>query len=188
MTDSRHRPAERVEKMSQLAWHFLTADCKLRDGREVVVGKWLTHDGPLAFCVAGLHASARAIDAIEYATGPIACLVEVGGRIRHAADKLVCSRRRVLAMLDATELLQLFARICALDVIHLWDAPAIVREYLETGDDNLRAASRATWDASWAAWDAARAASRAAQNVILESLLLSEMIAQGFDANVLRSR
>jgi hypothetical protein len=61
-----------------------------------------------------------------------------------------------------------FARECALDVIHLWDAPQIVRDYLESGDDNLRAAARAAarvaaWDAARAAaWDAARAAARAA--------------------------
>ena len=53
---------------------------------------------------------------------------------------------------DATEVLQSFARKCALDVVHLWEAPPVVRRYLRTGDPKLRAAAR----------DAARAAARAA--------------------------
>ena len=52
-----------------------------------------------------------------------------------------------------------FARECALDVIHLWDAPPIVKKYLETGDEKLRAAA---WAAAWAARAAARAAAWAA--------------------------
>ena len=48
--------------------------------------------------------------------------------------------------------LRAFARRCALDVLHLWpDAPAIVREYLETGDESIRsAAESAVRDASLA--------------------------------------
>ena len=34
-----------------------------------------------------------------------------------------------------------FARWCALQVIHLWDCPEIVRLYLETGDESIRAAA-----------------------------------------------
>ena len=61
-----------------------------------------------------------------------------------------------------------FARQCALDVIHLWNAPPIVKRYLKTGNEKLRAAA---WDAAWdaagdaagdAAWAAARAAAWAA--------------------------
>ena len=43
------------------------------------------------------------------------------------------------------------------EVVDLWDAPDAVRQYLETGDETLRAAARA---AAWAA--AARAAATAA--------------------------
>ena len=137
--------------MSQLAWHFIGADRRPHD-----------------LCESGLHASERAIDALTYASGPVACLVEAG----RESNKLVCLR--ILAMLDATELLRFFARQCALDVIHLWDAPAVVLEYLETGDETLRAAvedvARAARDAAWAAgvswsaratWDVAKPAVRA---------------------------
>jgi hypothetical protein len=64
--------------------------------------------------------------------------------------------------------MRLFARRVALDVIHLWDAPPIVKEYLETGDESKRAAAwAAARDAAWdaardAAWAAARDAARAA--------------------------
>ena len=74
----------------------------------------------------------------------------------------------IVARFDATEPLRSFARQCALDVIHLWDAPAVVRQYLETGDESLRDAARyaaraAAWDAARdAAWDAARDAAWAA--------------------------
>ena len=48
--------------------------------------------------------------------------------------------------------------MCALDVIHLWDAPDVVIEYLKAGDGNL---SAATGVAAWAAASvAARAAAR----------------------------
>jgi hypothetical protein len=61
---------------------------------------------------------------------------------------------------DATEkLLRDFGRWCALQVVYLWDAPDVVRQYLETGDESLRKAAR---DAAWeeASWEAARAAAR----------------------------
>jgi len=55
----------------------------------------------------------------------------------------------------------------ALDVAHLWATPPLVRQYLETQDENIRDAARdaagAAGDAAWAAArDAARAAARAA--------------------------
>ena len=59
-----------------------------------------------------------------------------------------------------------FARWCALQVIHLWDAPDVVREYLETGDETLRVvawdAARASRDVADAVWNATRAAACAA--------------------------
>jgi hypothetical protein len=61
-----------------------------------------------------------------------------------------------------------FARWCALSVAHLWDMPDVVRRFLETGDESIRAAARvAARDAAWArdtamdaAWVAARVAAR----------------------------
>ena len=191
--------------MTELAWHFVGADRRLRDGSPLVVGEWLEYSGPLVLCQSGLHASTRAIDALQYAHGPIACLVEVGGTIVRGTDKLVCSRRRPLWAIDATHALRLFARQCALDVAHLWDMPPVVRGYLETGDESKMdaardaaraaehvaaraAASGTAWAAAWyaamgtawsAAWYAARTAAWGRQNADLEPLLIAEAMDLG---------
>ena len=67
------------------------------------------------------------------------------------------------------------ARRYALDVIHLWDAPDIVRRFLETGDESLAAeaagaaarAARAA-EAAEAAWAAEAAKQRVRFMTILE--------------------
>jgi hypothetical protein len=167
------------------AWHFVRDDGLLRDGRPLPAdGIVLRHTGPLALCESGLHASVDPFDALPYAPGALVCRVECGGEVVHGGDKLVCRERTILWRADATDVLRRFARLCALDVAHLWDAPGVVVRYLRTGDESLRAAARAAawdaardaaraaaWDAAWAAawdaardaaWDAARDAARAA--------------------------
>ena len=140
------------------AWHFLREDGKLRDGKKPPKpGKVLKHKGDLIICCSGLHASRKPLDALALSPGPIICCVEVGGVIIEGDDKLVATERTILWRYNCTDVLWHFARLCALDVIHLWDAPDVVIKYLKTGDESLRAAS---WDASWAAsCDASRAAS-----------------------------
>jgi hypothetical protein len=147
--------------MSVMAWHFVGD--RLRDWRPVPRnGRWLTHDGPVEMCESGLHASVDPFDALKYAPGPILCRVECAGEVIHGNDKLVCTRRRIVQRMDATELLRYFARMQALSVIHLWasDPPDVVLDYLMAGDESLGDAARAA--ARDAAWDAARAAARAA--------------------------
>lgn len=148
-------------------YHF-TSD-KLRDGRPIPpIGEWLEHEGPVIPCKSGLHASEHPADAIEFAPGCMLHLVELDEKIiRHGGDKVVTSRRKILATIDATGLLRDYARWCALRVIDKWDAPEVVKRYLETGDDTLRSeAAWAAWTAraAWteAAWAAARAARTAA--------------------------
>jgi len=163
---------------SVLAWHFVGDT--LRDGRPVPKdGEWLIHKGDLVMCKTGLHASVHPFDALQYAPGPILCRVECRGEIVRGDDKLVCTKRRIVARMDATEMLRYFARMQALSVVHLWGAPDVVLDYLMTGDEAIRAAAGdaawaaggdAAWaaagDAAWAAaWAASRAASRAAEAV-----------------------
>lgn len=144
------------------AWHFVGGDRRLGDGNTVAAGYvYSVPENSIALCRWGLHAARRAIDALQYAPGPVVCKVRCGGRIVEDGDKLVCSRREVLAMADATEALRSFARRCAQDVLHLWDAPQVVRQYLTTGDESIRDAVRS------AAW----AAARDAQNARLEAML-----------------
>src|SRR5690606_35325923 len=125
------------------------------------------------------HASRRPWHALMYAPGPVLCLVEVDQFREEHEDKLVARRRRIVRRVDLTSDMRAFARQCALDVIHLWEAPDVVRRYLETGDESLRNAAwaaamdtmrdvstAATWDIAMpAAWDAARdAATEAARD------------------------
>jgi hypothetical protein len=119
----------------------------------------LKHKGKLELCASGLHASERLIDALEYAPGPILCRVQMGGTIKKESDKLVARQRTILWRIDSTDVLRKFARQCALDVAHLWNMPPVVRQYLETGDESLRAAAS---DAAWAAAGAAAGAAASA--------------------------
>ena len=124
-----------------LAWHFVGA--KLLDGRPIPAdGEWLVHDGPVAICKSGLHASPDPFDALRYAPSTTLCLVECADVVERHTDKLVC-RRRIIKRRDATEMLRAFARWSALQVTHLWGAPRIVERFLETGDDSLRDDARA---------------------------------------------
>ena len=144
-----------------LAWHFCGKT--LRDGSPVPKnGVWLEYSGPLKMCESGLHWSREPFDALQYAPGETLCLVEIGGKIvepkegKHT-DKGISPRRKIIARMDATELLHYFARMQALSAIHLNEYLCnsdAVCDYLMTGDESLR-------DAAWdAARDAARAAAR----------------------------
>ena len=164
------------------AWYFSENPPRLRygDGRKIKAG--ITHKVKCepVLCEAGLHGSVRPIDALEYAPGPYIWRVELGGQIVRGDDKAVATKRTYLWGYDATETLGKFARLCALDVIHLWNAPDIVVRYLKTGDESLwaaawtaaRAARAAARDAAWTAARAARAAARDAKNKRLTRMLL----------------
>ena len=153
-----------------LAWHFV-GDA-LRDGRPVPADNvTLKHTGKLKLCASGLHASERLIDALEYAPGPILCRVQMGGTIKKDSDKLVARQRTILWRIDSTDVLQKFSRQCALDVAHLWDMPPVVRQYLETGDESVRATANAA--AGAAAGAAARAAAKDAQNTHLTKIAMA---------------
>jgi len=142
------------------AYHFVGKT--LRDGRPVPPDNvTLEHKGPVVCCESGLHASVHPFDALRYAPGSTLCLVDVDGVEDEQDDKVAARRRTILARIDAAPLLQQFAREQALSVLHLWNAPSIVREYLETGDENKRAEAEAAAKAVAATW-AAKAAAKAA--------------------------
>ena len=162
-----------------LAWHFLRDDRRLNYPPHtlVEVGQKLTVKPPLELCYRGLHASKRAIDALQYAPGPIACQVELSGEILEGDDKVCATERTVLQMLDATNILHEFACWCAEQALlrereagqepdpRSWAAIDAKRKWMrgEITDSELAAAWDAAWDAaSAAAWDAARATASAA--------------------------
>ena len=152
-------------------YHFTGTD-RLRDGCRIPPKYTrLIYYGQIVPCQSGLHASEHPFDALQYAPGPILHRVElVGDLVPHGnpIDKWVGRQRTILASIDATELLRVFARWCAMQVVHLWNAPEVVIEYLHTGNESLRsAASAAAWATAWAsdaardaAWSVVRAASK----------------------------
>src|ERR1039458_3896421 len=159
-------------------YHF--TGTKLRDGRPVpAIGEWLTYEGKVQMCESGLHASADPFDALQYAPGALLHKVVLKSIVEKQDDKVVARSRKIIATINVTELLRKFARLQALGVIHLWDAPTVVKEYLTTGDENLRAAEAAraavwaAWAAAWAAevaaWEAAWAAAEAAAGAAAEA-------------------
>jgi hypothetical protein len=149
-----------MSENTMLGWHFLPVDRRLRygDGRTVEAGATYTvpSDLPLSLCNYGLHASERIINALGNAPGPVICRVALDPPVLTKEDKACAYSRRVIAMIDGTDLLRRFACDCALDVVHLWDPPAIVIEYLQTPTEGKRAAA---WDG---AWDGALFSSKAA--------------------------
>jgi hypothetical protein len=179
MTDAHEEQA-----MTTHYWHFVQVDKQgtprlgYEDNREVRVGGTLTVEGEPVLCERGLHASAKLWDALGYAQGDklALCRVTLGGTVLHDKEKSVGNERTVIAMLDADatdKLLRDFARWCALQVIHLWDAPDVVRQYLDTGDESLRDAAGAAardaagdaagYAAGYAAGDATWHAARGAE-------------------------
>jgi len=152
-----------------LAYHFTGPS--LRDGRPLPArGVWLIHDGPLVPCEAGLHASLHPFDALQYAPGARLHRVELAGAMQEHGtppDKLVAQERRILASVDATELLWTFARWCAAQVLDCWNAPAVVQDYLRTRDARRR-------PAAWAAGAAAGAAQRQQFLTVVEAAFAQE--------------
>jgi len=121
-----------------LGWYFAPADEKLRygDGRHIKVG--LTHkvDCKPVLCEIGLHASKSILDACGYASSNILFRVELSGKIVDGNDKSSATARKYIVRIDVESILFEFARKCALAVIHLWNCPPVVKEYLETGNKN----------------------------------------------------
>ena len=156
-----------MDRKEWLGWHFLPPDKRLRYGtREVVeVGKSITIEGPLRLCVRGLHASARAIDALSYAplNAKYACRVRLSGEIVGGGDKAVANTREVLWMVDATRVLHLFACQVAEDAMSRHG----------NGDRRSLAAIQAKrdWLEGKISNKELRVAARSDQNTLLEKML-----------------
>ena len=155
-----------------LAYHFLKSDMCSHEGHEPPwkEGETRTLDGEIVICVYGYHASRTAWDALQFAPGPVLCLVEVEPVEEHT-DKLASRSRRLIKAVNVERELREFVADCAERVLHFYEeaypgdqrpraAIATARAYArgEATDGELNAAARA----AYAAADAARAAVRAA--------------------------
>ena len=128
------------------AWHFVGET--LRDGSPIPAdGVPLKYDRPIHICESGYHASLNPFDALQYAPGNTLCLVDVSGKTIHQSDKLVAEERTIIVRMDATTLLHWYAKQQALSVIHLWNPPEIVLDFL-MGDDEAAQAAQAAAQAA----------------------------------------
>ena len=167
-------------------YYFSNKDKKLAydDNREIKLGTTHKVKGEPILCEHGLHASKRIIDALDYAPDSVLWIVELGGKVIHSNDKSVATERTYIGGgIDISETLRKFARMCALDVAHLWDCPDVMMQWLKTGDESIRksarastrARTRASARASASARDSARtsasASARAKQNKRLAQMV-----------------
>ena len=163
-----------------IGYHFTNE--KLRNGDPIPkVGEWLCYEGEVVPCESGLHMSEHPFDALQYAPGHTIHRVELRGDLKshgEPIDKWVGRERRILMSANAEKLCWDFARWNAIQVIHLWRAPEVVKKYLETGDESLRAAASgaARAAARAAAWDDAIKKSRDKFAEMVEALLSNDKL------------
>jgi len=138
--------------------YWFSKDGRPMQGRSHIiymVGNSYTEGGIIIPCENGLHASVDPFDALVYSFYPSTLdIVELDGTIvGHGTpvNKYAASQRRHLDRIPVPPLLKEFARWCALQVIHLWECPDIVKRYLETGDDSLANAAEALTGIIWQA-------------------------------------
>ena len=165
------------------AYHFLKSDMTTGSGRvrkPWVVGQTRRHGGPVELCYSGFHSSPTPADALDYAPGPILCVVDVSKPVEADDDKQVSRRRTLLQAVDATDAIHRVACDIAEDVLPIYErthpddkrprqAIEAKRQWLagEMSTADLKVAQTAAGDAAWAAaraaaWDAVRAADAAA--------------------------
>jgi len=154
------------------AYHFLKDNMKSGEGQEKAwtIGEERTIKGEVELCVRGYHSSPSWYDALNYAPGPIACLVEIPkqGTIKDT-NKSVSPKRRLVDCRNAEQVLRIWACDCAERALkkakikdeRSWNAIKVARLYSDdkaTREElaTARSAARA------AAWSDTRSAARAA--------------------------
>jgi hypothetical protein len=99
------------------AYHFLKDDMRASSGKEKPwkVGEERTVPEPelISLCAYGYHSAPSWRDALQYAPGPVACIVEVSDPIDKDDTKQVSATRELLAAKDVSKELRLFACDCA---------------------------------------------------------------------------
>ena len=172
-----------------LGWWFGPDHLPNGDGRKVVVGVRLRVPPPVRLCDRGLHGSRHVLDATKYAECSTLWRTRHSGTVVRGDDQLVSSVRVHLGRIDdAQPIIRAFMRRVALDVTKFWSPPPVVREYLETGREDIREdamdAAQATAGAAWddgrlrgrakawfeAAWAAVFAAKDDAQNAVRDAV------------------
>ena len=145
-------------------YHFLKDDMTSSYGNEPAwkVGEKRTIKGKINLCSRGYHSSPSWYDALQYAPGSMACIVEVSKPVEQKNDKQVSHSRKLITAKDASRVLRLFACDCAERALkvakvtdeHSWNEVKVSRDY---------ANGKATDEELYVVWYAARAAARAAR-------------------------
>lgn len=179
------------------AYHFLQEDMTSGAGNEAPwkIGEERIIDGSIELCQRGYHSSATWFDALQYAPGPMACIVEISEPEAKGEEKQVSRSRKLIACKDITRELRLFACDQAEQALALarvedkrsWNAIEVARRYADgnaTPDDLVAArdaawdaAKGAAWDAAWdAAWVAAWVAAKEDCNRRIDALFVAEQV------------
>jgi len=163
------------------AYHFLGADMTAGSGNEPAwkVGETRSIEGECVLCGRGYHSSPSWFDALQYAPGAMACIVDVSEPVQKDETKQVSHQRTLVDCRDATRMLHLFAIECAERALkganvtdeRCWNALKVKRDWLDG------TATDAELDAAWAAALAARDAAESWQRTRLD-----EMMAELFKA------
>ena len=151
------------------AYHFLKDNMRGGYGREKAwkIGEEREVKGELKMCEWGYHASPSFYDALPYAKGSIACIVELSGEIIKATDKYIGRKRKLIKAVNAEKVLRTWGCDCAERALRKakvkdersWNAIKVARLYNE--DKATKKELAAAWAAAWAAWAATRAVSDA---------------------------
>ena len=166
-------------------YHWLREDMTAGSGEEPAwrVGEERTVEGKLSLRERGYHSSPTLWQALEYAPGPVACLVEVSEPAYHDNSKQVSRGRRLLCAANVERGLRLFASDCAERPLlrereagrepdrRSWAVISVARRYadgqasdqeLDAAHDAAHAAAEATAEAAYATYAATYAAYAAA--------------------------
>jgi len=164
------------------AYKFLKDNMESGSGNEPAwkVGEERTFAGTIKLCESGYHSSPSFYDALQYARGNIACIVEVSKPVEKQGDKQVSKTLKIVTAYNAEKVLRNWACDCAERALKKakvtdeksWNAIKVARLYNagEATVNELAAArsaaedARAAWAAAWAAEAAARAAWAAAED------------------------
>jgi len=149
------------------AYKFLRNDMISGSGVEPAwkIGEKRHIKGKLELCQRGYHSSPSFYDALNFAQGNMACIVEVTRPQHKQADKYVSSSCTIVSCKDAEKVLRAWVCDCAERALkkakvtdeRSWNAIKVARLFNEgkATKEELYAARAAAWAAAWAAAGAA---------------------------------
>ena len=162
-----------------IAYHFMREGLRSGAGEEPAwtLGEERSIEGEIVLCQHGYHSSPTLLDALQYAPGPIACLVEISEPEAQDEAKYVSRTRKLLAFADVSKELRQFAIDCAERALirereqgrepdeRSWKAVEAARAFLheEITSEEIEAAQAAAQAVAQPTdWEAARTAARVA--------------------------